>query len=43
MTARLSALGSSAFPVSPPEFSKFVADETEKWAKVIKAARIKPD
>ena len=43
MTARLAALGSSAFPVSPPEFGKFIADETEKWAKVIKFARIEPD
>jgi tripartite-type tricarboxylate transporter receptor subunit TctC len=43
MTARLAALGSSAFPVSPAEFGKFIADETEKWAKVIKFARIEPD
>src|SRR5208283_1192808 len=43
MTARLAALGSSAFPVSPTDFGKFIADETEKWGKVIKAARIKPD
>jgi tripartite-type tricarboxylate transporter receptor subunit TctC len=41
--ARLAALGSSAFPVSPADFGKFIADETEKWAKVIKFARIKPD
>ena len=43
MTARLSALGSSAFPVSPADFGKFIADETVKWATVIKSARIKPD
>ena len=43
MTARLAALGSSAFPVSPPEFGKFIADETEKWAKVIRFARIEPE
>jgi tripartite-type tricarboxylate transporter receptor subunit TctC len=43
MTARLAALGSSAFPMSPSEFSKFIADETEKWARVIKFAGIKPD
>jgi tripartite-type tricarboxylate transporter receptor subunit TctC len=41
MTARLAALGSSAFLVSPAEFGKFIADETEKWAKVIKFAQIK--
>jgi len=43
MTSRLAALGSSAFPVSPAEFGKFIADETEKWAKVIQAANIKLD
>jgi tripartite-type tricarboxylate transporter receptor subunit TctC len=43
VTSRLAALGSSAFPVSPAEFGKFIADETEKWAKVIKFARIKPE
>ena len=43
MTAQLAALGSSAFPVSPPEFGKFIADETEKWAKVIRFARIEPE
>jgi tripartite-type tricarboxylate transporter receptor subunit TctC len=43
MTARLAALGSSAFPVSPAEFGKFIADETVKWAKVIKSARIEPE
>ena len=43
MTARLAALGSSAFLVSPADFGKFVAEETEKWATVIKSARIKPD
>jgi tripartite-type tricarboxylate transporter receptor subunit TctC len=43
MTARLAALGSSAFPVSPAEFGKFIADETQKWAKVIKFADIKVD
>ena len=30
-------------PMTPPEFGKFIADETEKWAKVIKFAGIKPD
>jgi tripartite-type tricarboxylate transporter receptor subunit TctC len=27
--------------MSPAEFGKFIADETEKWAKVIKTAGIK--
>ena len=43
MKARLVNLGSSAFAISPPDFAKFLADETEKWAKVIKFAGIKPD
>ena len=41
--ARLADLGGQAFPGSSAEFSKFVADETEKWGKVIKAANIKPE
>jgi tripartite-type tricarboxylate transporter receptor subunit TctC len=43
MTARLAALGSSAFSVSPSNFGKFIAAESEKWAKVIKAAGIKAE
>ena len=40
--ARLANLGANAFESSPAEFGKFIADETEKWAKVIKFAGIKP-
>jgi len=40
--ARLTDLGGTALPGSPAEFGKLVADETEKWAKVIKSAGIKP-
>jgi tripartite-type tricarboxylate transporter receptor subunit TctC len=40
---RISDLGSVAFPGSPADFGKLVADETEKWGKVIRAANIKPD
>ena len=42
MKARLADLGSVALPGSPVEFGKLIADETEKWAKVIKFAGIKP-
>jgi hypothetical protein len=28
-------------PMTPPEFGKFIAGETEKWGKVIRAAGIK--
>jgi tripartite-type tricarboxylate transporter receptor subunit TctC len=43
MTARLTDLGNAAFPGSAADFGKFVADETEKWAKVIRAANIKAE
>jgi tripartite-type tricarboxylate transporter receptor subunit TctC len=38
---RISDLGGLPMPLSPAEFAKFIADETEKWAKVIKFAGIK--
>jgi tripartite-type tricarboxylate transporter receptor subunit TctC len=41
--ARLVDLGGVALPGSPAEFGKLIADETEKWAKVIRAANIKAD
>ncbi len=39
--ARLADLGSDALAGSPAEFGKLMADETEKWSKVIRAANIK--
>ena len=36
-------LGMQPFASSPAVFGKFIADETEKWGKVIRAANIKPD
>jgi tripartite-type tricarboxylate transporter receptor subunit TctC len=41
--ARFVDMGGAAVPGSPAEFGKLIADETEKWAKVIRAANIKPD
>ena len=41
--ARLAELGSVPMPMSPAEFEKIVVEETEKWAKVIRAANIKAD
>jgi tripartite-type tricarboxylate transporter receptor subunit TctC len=41
--ARLLALGVEPKPRTPAEFGKFIAAETEKWAKVIKFAGIKAD
>jgi tripartite-type tricarboxylate transporter receptor subunit TctC len=36
-------LGAEMFPGSPAEFGKFIADYTEKWAKVIRAAGVKAE
>jgi tripartite-type tricarboxylate transporter receptor subunit TctC len=38
---RLADLGIVALPRSPTEFGKLIADEIEKWTKVIKLAGIK--
>jgi tripartite-type tricarboxylate transporter receptor subunit TctC len=43
INAGLADLGSTPFVVSSAGFSKFIGDETEKWAKVIKFAGIKPE
>jgi tripartite-type tricarboxylate transporter receptor subunit TctC len=43
MKARLADLGETPFPGSPADFSKLIADDTEKWGKVIRAANIKPE
>ena len=41
--ARLADLGGTVLAGSPADFGKLIADETEKWAKVIKFAGIKAD
>ena len=43
LKARLAGLGVEPMIMTPAEFGKFVADDLEKWAKVIKSAGIKPD
>jgi tripartite-type tricarboxylate transporter receptor subunit TctC len=40
MQARIAELGGVPMPMSPAEFGKLVADETEKWGAVVKAAGI---
>ena len=40
--ARILDLGGVPMPMAPAEFGSFLAEETEKWAKVIRAADIKP-
>ena len=42
MRARLADLGGTPLPGSSGDFGKLIADETEKWGKVIKSAGIKP-
>jgi len=42
MKARLANLGGTVLAGSPADFGKLIAEETEKWAKVIRAANIKP-
>jgi tripartite-type tricarboxylate transporter receptor subunit TctC len=41
--ARLANLGATVLPGSPADFGKLIADETEKWGKVIRAANIKAE
>jgi len=38
-----SDLGSEPIAMSPADFGKLLADETEKWAKVIRTENIKPE
>jgi tripartite-type tricarboxylate transporter receptor subunit TctC len=40
---RLADLGGTVLPGSPGDFDKLMAEETEKWGKVIRAANIKPE
>jgi tripartite-type tricarboxylate transporter receptor subunit TctC len=41
--ARFADLGGTPLALTPAEFGKLLADETEKWGKVIRAAQIKPE
>jgi hypothetical protein len=43
LTARLADLGGVPIPMTTGEFAKLIADETQKWAKVIRAGNIKPE
>jgi len=43
LKARFADLGNTPLPGSPADFGKFIADETDKWAKVIKFANIKAE
>ena len=41
--ARLADMDGTVLALSPADFGKLMADETEKWGKVIRAANIKPE
>jgi tripartite-type tricarboxylate transporter receptor subunit TctC len=41
--AQLAEFGGRPMPMTPANFGKFIADETEKWAKVVKFSGAKPD
>jgi tripartite-type tricarboxylate transporter receptor subunit TctC len=41
--ARLADLGGMVLALSPSEFGKLIAEDTEKWAKVVKFSGIKPE
>jgi tripartite-type tricarboxylate transporter receptor subunit TctC len=43
LAARLAELGSSPFVASPSEFGKHLAEQTEKWGRVVKAANLKAE
>jgi tripartite-type tricarboxylate transporter receptor subunit TctC len=42
MKTRLAAIGGEPLPGSPADFGKLIAEETEKWGKVVRTAGIKP-
>ena len=43
MKVRIADLGGIETPGSPADFGKLIVEETEKWAKVVRAANIKAD
>ena len=43
LKTRLADLGGTAIAGSPSDFGKLIADETEKWGKVVRAANIKAE
>jgi tripartite-type tricarboxylate transporter receptor subunit TctC len=41
--SRFAELGTAVLPLAPTDYGTFIADETEKWAKVIRAANVKAE
>ena len=42
MKARFADLGGAPMPMTPAAFARLIAEETAKWAKVIRKANLKP-
>ena len=43
MKAKFAAIGGEPLPGSAAEFGRLIAEETEKWAKVVRAAGLKAE
>jgi len=43
LRARFAELGATVFTGSPSDFAKHIADETEKWGKVVRTAELRAD
>jgi hypothetical protein len=43
MKAKLAAIGGDPMPGPAAEFGRLIADETEKWGKVVRAGGLKPE
>jgi tripartite-type tricarboxylate transporter receptor subunit TctC len=43
LKTRFADMGGEAFPLAPSAFGRFIAEETEKWAKVVKFSGATPD
>jgi hypothetical protein len=43
LKSRLADLGGTPLPGSPAAFGRLIADETEKWGKVVRTAHMRPE
>jgi tripartite-type tricarboxylate transporter receptor subunit TctC len=43
LKARLANVGGDVLALSPADFGRLIAEETERWGKVIRAANIRAD